>query len=217
MIKQLRKSTTQPMIEKAMPYLIEGTYTPSWAETIDTNKKFLVFLKTRNPKLLKRHKVSDSVWELYTTQVNGNQLIWLEDSDVIQYCVEVKSLKLEGLVELNTVCQTSVWRNKEFMLSGFAKWVFFNILMPKNGNILSDCYQYLDGKRFWHSRIQEVLTSKKKFFVYAVSIYGESAPHVYGLEHVTGLKRFDEFYTDVDDLSGQYTRLLISDRILHQE
>lgn len=194
-----------------MPYQIEGTYVPSWAKTEESNKKYLDFLKTRNPVKLQDYHTLDFTFDIMTTRVNDNQLLWIEDDGLIQYCVEVKDLETKNVVNVKAVCQTSVWRNKLFYgLTNFAEFVFFRILLPKYGNILSDGFQSDDGKRFWSARVYDALVNSEEYHVYSLSLLGYENLTVYQAERVLGLKNFEDYYTTDSDLSGQFVRLLIT-------
>ena len=69
--------------------------------------------------------------------------------DSIVYGVRVKTFSVKGLLEFETLGQVSVWRNSyySYLPSGFAKWVFKEMLYPTYGSILSDNSQSAKGKR----------------------------------------------------------------------
>lgn len=138
-------------ISVSMPYLLEGTYAPTWAGTLDDNIKHLQLLRERNPKQITTFKVGHLRRELPLMHCRYKNLdvYYIDYQDCIQYCVEVEKYKTKGLIKLRTLSQTSVWRNKKFVgIPTMAKWVFDTVLMPINKNILSDSMQSEDGKAF---------------------------------------------------------------------
>lgn len=202
-------------ISLSMPYLLEGTYTPDWAITLEVNIEHLEQLHKRHPKRIADYHMpmSKKVFPLMYCRYKNLDVYYVEQFNRIQYCVEVEHYETNGLVELHTLSQTSVWRNKNYGdLFGIAKWVFDTILMPKNKNIMSDSIQSADGKNFWGRRIMEALMEHKH--VYALWLYGASTLEVLQLEPLTSLDNLDDYYTTKDDLSGKYWRFIISDKDL---
>lgn len=220
MIKQLKVISVTPRNqETAMPYLVEGTYIPEWAKTIDSNKEYLAHLWTKKPKIIVSHlDYNDDNVDLYGLKEGRTQLMWVEYDDVIQYFVKVKHLNLSSGIDLNSVYQTSVWRNKRFgKLPGFAQWVFFNVLFPINHNILSDQYQTTDGMNFWNHRVGEALKTHS-YFVYALLTVKKSSKLVVeAAKQITKSSQLEDYYTEHPDTSGEKYRILITKEKLELE
>lgn len=94
--------------------------------------------------------------------------------------------------EKQTVTQVEVWREKgeQQITSGIPKTVFYEILLPKTGNMLTDVLQTKDGKGFWLDRIGDAF--KLGLYVYYVSLIPpreiiqlHNLQDVYTVEHKT--------------------------------
>ena len=202
-------------ISLSMPYLLEGTYRPKWVRTVDGNRAHLATLRQHSPKQIATFQVATSknAWPIMHCRHLNLDVYYVEHNDTIKYCVEVKALKTTGLASFNTLSQTSVWRDKNFnQLPGLAKWVFYNVLVPVNRNIMSDAMQSKEGRNFWSIRMAEALSSHKN--VYALMLQGKEAPDIKHIEQITSVDDLDQYYTTDKDWSGQYWRLLITDKQL---
>lgn len=61
--------------------------------------------------------------------------------------------------------QVLVWRNvSHYATTGFAKHVFFKLLLPKFGALVADKEQTENGKKFWGYAIEEALDRNLKVY-----------------------------------------------------
>jgi hypothetical protein len=198
-----------------MPYGIEGTHDPDWgAENVDSNADQLDYLLGKNPNILETFSKGKNSWDLLYTKDGLVDVYFVHDEGIIQYCVEVETIQLTGLVELTTVAQTSVWRNKEYLgLYGLADWVFSTILYPKYDSIISDNTQSKDGKNFWGHRVSSRIEHNKP--VYGLELKGRNnrytVNNVVPIEDVSDMRAF---YTRGSDYTGLDKRLLLIEQPL---
>ena len=206
----------------SMPMVQIGTYKPEWAKNYATNNAHLLELlantTTRDyatfmpagikPKVLLHTKLSPMTEEYYVHSI-------FRSIDLIQYCVKIEHIKIDGIRSLSTLSQTSVWRNKEMInLPHIATWVFEKVLLPKNGNILSDSIQSAEGKDFWITRMADVF-AERKYKVYALGIEKVSRKYICEEAHlITTIEEADEYYTEEPDYAGMFYRLLITKQTL---
>jgi hypothetical protein len=113
----------------------------------------------KNKKILKNllTKKKETFWgtethELFRTGAwDGSGYILLQNKreNLISYIVKYE-MKNGVMNFKKVIVQVKVWRSlKDPAVSGLAKKIFFGILLPKYGAIMSDMLQTRDGQRFW--------------------------------------------------------------------
>lgn len=130
----------------------------------DRRKKFLDFLMRKPHREVGRFE--DVL--LYGTGLNNHKgYVFAQDGGDLAYFVKIVTLKLRGLPKvLKSSVQVAVWRNDQMTATAnLSDYVFFKILLPKLGVMVSDGQQTERGKRFWLLRMVEALRSG--MFVYA--------------------------------------------------
>lgn len=141
LVRLIDSPLSENIMQISMPLVTYGTYTPAWAETVESNLAHLQAMREHAPKVIATcrargfpdHNVYmvtlDKFEDFY--YVSGT----LNGIEFIQYGVFVERIATTGLA-IKTVSQTSVWRNSEYkLLPGLATWMFFKVLLPINGNI----------------------------------------------------------------------------------
>ena len=206
-----------------MPVVSEGTYKPAWAKTVATNAAFLQQL-LESPTLQQIATNTRSVvTKIYKVSIRPDEdFVFVYDYDtrskcnIIQYGVRIKTFKIVGLREFNTLGQVSVWRNLAYSLlpSGFAAWVFKTILFPVYGNVISDSSQSLKGKDFWTRRIDEELQGGLHVYALALEPKRGNVQQLEEIHKITNLREVDRYYSVLPDIGGDYYRLLLTKQLL---
>lgn len=214
-MEQLKVLRVTPRLrETAMPYIWEGTYSPPWAKNMADNEKQLEFFESRHPKKVATYTSEGDDWDLMYLKFGGQDIYYVSAEGLIQYCVEVDEFSINDY-GISTLAQTSVWRNKAFSeLDDLAKWVFFKVLFPKYGTVLSDDTQSIDGKNFWSRRAKQAIDLGLN--VYALGLYGSSDLTVCEIYQIFKTKEMRQYYTEGEDKSGKYYRFLITKKALEE-
>lgn len=208
-------------VSLSMPMVSESTYKPVWAKTIGSNAEYLKSLLS-NPTLTQvATTVKGTKHPIFRVTLNPHEDFYFvhdvfNDIDTIQYGVRVKTFDIKGLAEFKTLGQVSVWRNPKYLYlhSGFAAWVFKQVLFPFYGNIVSDSSQSSKGKAFWFMRITDEL--ELGTFIYALGVDHVKA-NTYNLEEVheiTRLRETEKYYSTAPDTRGDFYRILLSKKRL---
>lgn len=193
-----------------MPYMLEGTYCPPYALCEEANALHLEMLSQRNPEVVATYTRDDDSWDLKLVDFGGLDVYYVEEDGLIQYCVEVAEFDIPQYA-VNTLVQTSVWRNKAHDIRGIAKWVFFEVLFAKYQTIISDESQSIDGKNFWGWRVDDAIALG--YHVYIVGLYGSVAFNTvspFGPTKIQKAREMKPHYTANADRSGKYYRFMIS-------
>lgn len=198
-LSQLTILQDVPQLSTSMPYLEHEPYEPLWStpkRNREWTKKFLP------------HATVVGTWAddtLYHVQDKHCAYYFLIDGDKeVVYAVRYK---LDNVGELRTVCQTSLWREKDYVPSmAIASYVFFSQLLPKYGAILSDKSQSTDGKTFWIRRCGEAIHSG--LHVYLVDTRNAVKQELSSLS-VRDKKLIARIWSSTDK-DYQHIRLLIS-------
>ena len=197
----------------AMPTVMGGTYIPEWAKTNDANHAYLkkLMAKPYTKKFATYLLYGVDSLQIYHSQLSKTkELFFVPINDLIQYAVEVDTIRTTGLVEITTVSQASVWRNREqFLTAGLPKWVFDTILYPRYNNILSDSLQSKHGRNFWSTQLADIFRARI-LNVYALGIKKYKGQFNVQSIHRVNLGNVGQFYTDDPDSSGGFYRLLMT-------
>ena len=202
-LSQLTILSEPKLISTSMPYLEQEPYEPLWS------------MPKRNKEWVKKFlPIAQAVgtWSddtLYHVQDQHCAYYFLLDGlDEVVYAVKYK---VEHVDELQTVCQTSLWREKDYVPSmSIATYVFFSQLLPKYGAILSDKSQSVDGKTFWIRRCGEALHHGLR--VYLVDLRNSVKQELTSLS-IRDKKLIARIWSDTDK-DYQYIRLLITKELL---
>lgn len=154
----------QVMVSVSMPELIEDT---SFDLDDDASRKEL-FTKLTN-KLSVERIGSYKGLEFYATGRSSNEGYWFllnkRGTDLAYVCRFITLGASSMQFKAKVVTQIAVWRNYNYAESrAFPAYIFFRMLLPKYGVVMSDSQQTNDGRKFWQSRMLDAL--HKGLFVY---------------------------------------------------
>jgi hypothetical protein len=100
-------------------------------------------------------------YELFLTgnKINGYIVLYLKDEKQIGYLIKYQT-QYRKFIDLRVVTQLALWRQPgQPYVSGITKHVFFDILLPKFGAVMSDGQQTEYGMNFWKDRMAEASLS----------------------------------------------------------
>jgi hypothetical protein len=198
-LSQLTILSNPPLISTSMPYLEHEPYEPLWS----TPKRNREWTEKFLPQAVVVGTWSDDT--LYHVQDKHCAYYFLlDDNSEVVYAVRYK---LELVGALRTVCQTSLWREKDYVPAiAIASYVFFQQLLPKYNAILSDKSQSVDGKTFWIRRCGEAI--RQGLHVYLVDMRDKVVQELSSLS-VRDKKLIARIWSSTDK-EYQHIRLLIS-------
>ena len=199
-------------ISLSMPVVSESTYKPIWAKTLGSNiahlKKMLEHPTLTHIATSLKGGVEHKVFRV---TLNANEDFYFvhdlyKEYDSIVYGVRVKTFDIKGLLEFKTLGQVSVWRNSyySYLPSGFAKWIFKEMLYPTYGNILSDNSQSVKGKDFWYLRIGEEIDAKTPIYALGLETIKPHVLHLEEIHPISHIKDVDKFYSTLPDMRGEW-------------
>lgn len=112
-----------------------------------------------------------------------------------------------GYIAKKSACQILVWSNPTYsILDGFAQYVFFDIILPKTGTIVTD-YQHTGyGRRFWARQIAKALSIGK--YVYYVNFQPDRV-----IQQITNIHQLEDLSPSIygDHQKYKQRRLIITD------
>lgn len=83
----------------------------------------------------------------------------------ISYWIKTEVHRLSA-ANVSGITQHALWRNTDdIATTGITSYIFFKILLPQYGAIISDGLQTQDGKRFWINRISEAFDKELNIYV----------------------------------------------------
>lgn len=122
-----------------------------------------IHLKAKIEKHLKPKWVyrGADVYEFGDTET-GYVVLWADNE--VQYFVRFKRIRHNGF---RLGRQVLLWRNKDSLATaGFARKVFFDVLLPRYGALIADKEQTRNGAAFWANAIGNALD--RKLYVYCL-------------------------------------------------
>ena len=206
-------------ISKSMPMIKNGTYTPDWAKSNESNAEFLSALKENKQSKVATYEIPGISCDLLKVRLLNTDFYYvtgiIDGQELIVYGVETEAIKTRGLHDIHTLSQVSVWRNPDYgSLFRFASWVFYKILIPINGNILSDEVQSRDGKHFWATQITDALLNQN-LHIYALGI--NKSKYIEEVIPIHNVLDIDAHYTKEPNGDGKYYRLFITTKLLREK
>ena len=107
--------------------------------------------------------------EFFATGRSSNEGYWFllnkRGDDLVYVCRFVTLGASSTSFRSKVVTQIAVWRNYDvYDTRQFPAYIFFKMLVPKYGTVMSDSQQTKDGRRFWQSRMGDAL--HKGLYVY---------------------------------------------------
>lgn len=201
-------------ISVSSPMVMSGSYIPEWAKTDLANKSYLkkLLAKPYTKKFATYLSSRKFPQDLYLSKLSKTkELFFVKNEGLIQYAVEVDTIKTTGLVAISTVSQASVWRNIEYDYTvGLPSWIFFKVLFPTHATILSDSLQSKEGKDFWTKRLLETLQKGEKS-VYVLGMLNKSSSFkVKEVIPVTDIADVAPYYSHEPSKDGEFYRILIT-------
>jgi hypothetical protein len=147
-----------------MPELIEDTSFDLDDETVRKNLLSRLLDKS-SMELVGTYKGLN----FYVTGRNSNGGYWFlldkTGSDLAYVCRFVTLGASSMQFKSKVITQVAVWRNFDVYVSrAFPAYIFFRMLLPKYGVVMTDNQQTKDGRRFWQARMGDAL--HKGLFVY---------------------------------------------------
>ena len=147
----------QVMVSVSMPELIADT---SFDLDDDVTRKEL-FAKLTNKSSMERIGAYKGL-EFYATGRKSNEGYWFllnkRGDDLAHVCRFVTLGASSVQFKTKVVTQIAVWRNYNYAESrSFPAYIFFKMLLPKYGVVMSDSQQTNDGRKFWQSRMLDAL------------------------------------------------------------
>jgi hypothetical protein len=113
-----------------------------------------------------------------------------------------------GYIARKAACQILVWKSIGYpdLLTGLPSYIFFNILLPKTGTIVTDYQQTNAGRRFWGDRISTALSIGK--YVYYVNFQPDRV-----LQQITNIQQLEDLSPSIYGSHQKYKqrRLIITD------
>ena len=154
----------QVMVSVSMPELIEDTSFDLDDETVRKNLLSRLLDKS-SMELVGTYKGLN----FYVTGRNSNGGYWFlldkTGSDLAYVCRFVTLGASSMQFKSKVITQVAVWRNFDVYVSrAFPAYIFFRMLLPKYGVVMTDNQQTKDGRRFWQARMGDAL--HKGLFVY---------------------------------------------------
>lgn len=209
-------------VSLSIPVVSESTYKPAWARTLGKNATFLQSL-LQNPttRQIASSTKGGTVHKVYRTELDEHEhFIFVhdtfKDADSIVYGVKVRVFSIQGMLEFRTLGQVSVWRNSyyPYLPSGFAKWIFLEILYPTYSNIVSDSSQSAKGKAFWYMRIGEELDSDKNIYALGLALIKKQVLHLEEIHEINNIRDVDKYYSVLPDTRGEFFRIMFTKKKL---
>lgn len=107
--------------------------------------------------------------DFYATGRNSNEGYWFllnKAGDDLAYVCRFKTLGASAPhFKSKVATQVAIWRNYGVADSrAFPTYIFFKMLLPKYGIMMSDSQQTNDGRKFWQSRMLDAM--HKGLYVY---------------------------------------------------
>lgn len=176
--------------ELAMPMLIQdvGHVTP---ESVD--KFFLPKIKSGQAKENEK-QLRPEVNTLfhYGDSHFGGYFITPKDQSYVAYFVQYKPVRYSKL-GLNALRQALVWRKRrgDEIATSMPLRVFFDVLLPKFGQIVSDYEQTEFGRDFWLRAVDAAFD--KGLFVYVVNRIGKDGDKLIRLDSFADLVDLKDF------------------------
>lgn len=142
----------------AMPSLTDSTDFGLTSEA--ANRKMVQHLRKLKPTKVRDWKYG-SIIETVGTE-KGYYFIIDPDTDLLVYLVKF-TRQNKKLIGGSNGAQTAVWRALDSDISegGLAKTVFFDILLPRFGTMMSDSVQTERGRDFWISLLGHAIKRNK--------------------------------------------------------
>ncbi|QRE00252.1 hypothetical protein [Burkholderia phage BCSR5] len=144
----------------------EETATQLIPKLDDTLHQFVI------KKLKEKIKKDPTPWSTW----RSSHIYWFGDTSTGYYCLEhegdilyfvrYKAIKAN---KMRFGRQILVWRNRTLKGSesaGFAKEIFFNVLLPKFKALIADQEQTQDGMAFWQHALSEAINQSYRFHSY---------------------------------------------------
>lgn len=195
----------------AIPYLMQGTYHPDWAKSELSNSAHLKAILPHSV-IVHHYNMNNKKIDIYKYQEAPKvRFFFVHDHNLIQYGVKVQTLAIEGMTNLHTATQVSVWRNKVYAgSSGIARFFFNSILKPEFGSVLSDETQSEEGRDFWIQRVAEALQLRFPVYVLTLHDSGNYKKQCTGIVPILDADLMHQYYTTDHNLSGAQYRFLIA-------
>ncbi len=139
-------------ITLSMPQLIYPRDDQFVLGNTEINKKQLEIFR----KLPRTNIITHNDIPVYLTRFKGKDTLYAEFQDQIVYFMTM-GIKTYDLVNRSCVTQLLVWKQKTvpFELDDLPMNIFFDFLVKRYKNVLSDSQQTEGGSRFWINRIKE--------------------------------------------------------------
>jgi len=88
---------------------------------------------------------------------NDQGFYWIEHADQLIWLVKFETIRKTWL-PCKATTQVALWRTGHIaFIEGATKTLFFNVVLPRTGCVLSDRLQTEDGRRFWTARLRDAL------------------------------------------------------------
>jgi hypothetical protein len=121
---------------------------------------------------------------------NGHEIFSTQEGMII--CMVVYEVRQIPRAHITGICQVKLWRG--FGPRGMTAYIFWELLMPILGVMVSDSLHSDDGKKFWQDSVSEALLGKG--YVYLVNrvtgrIQAIKSQQEYADSWVTGYAKHD--------------------------
>ena len=152
------------LVSTSMPELI-----PDTEFDLDVPETRLDMLKKLMDKSSAKKVGEFKGMSLYKTgddQQSGYWFLINSAGDDLAYVCKFVTLGASSLhFKSKVVTQVAVWRNLDIYLTRkFPTYIFFNMLLPKYGVVMTDSQQTRAGRTFWQARIGDAI--HKNLYVY---------------------------------------------------
>jgi len=176
--------------ELAMPMLIPDVehVTPE-----KTDKFFLPKIKSKQARQNEKQlRPEVNTLFSYGDDRNGGYFITPKDESYVAYFVQYKPITYSKL-GLKALRQALVWRKTkgDIVATSMPLRVFFEILLPKFGQIISDYEQTEFGRDFWLRAVD--MAFEKNLFVYVVNRIGKDGDKLIRLDSFSDLVDLKDF------------------------
>lgn len=161
-------------------------------------------------------KVNRKFYPIYRTGTRSGAIYLIADDQLVYY-VKYGARKLKYLPE--TITQFVLWRKLNITISpAFTENLFFKVILPITGSVMSDREQTVYGQNFWRRRLDQAYN--RGYQVYLVDLSGQRIHTVESTRDLDRLldKAWGSTILDTPDHKDQKwlnLRWVISKKALH--